>query len=96
MSIPCLVVASVSTIEASASMIAGCAKKEAGWRRHTFNRARLIASCRAMTEAGSKRRQKSPAVVGSGRLSIPKPSRNTWSPRRASMSSKRCPPHRAL
>ena len=93
---PSLVSASVGTMLASASMTAGCSKKESGWRRHTFSRARLTASWRASTASASKRRQKSPAVVGSGRLSVPKPSRNTASQRRASMSSRRRPPHRAL
>jgi hypothetical protein len=96
MSIPCLVSASVGTIEASASMIAGCLKNASPWRCQTFSLERLTASCRAMIEAASKRRQKSPAVVGSGRLAVPRPSRNTRSQRRASMSSKRRPPHRAL
>ena len=45
---------------------------------------------RASTASASKRRQKSPAVVGSGRLAVPKPSKNTASVRRVSMSSKRC------
>ena len=81
---------------ASASITAGCSKNASGWRRHTFSRARLTASWRASTAAASKRRQKSPAVVGSGRLSVPKPSRNTASQRRASMSCRRCPPHSAL
>ena len=63
---PCLHCPSVPTIEASASMRAVWEKNEAGCWDHTFSRARLIASCRAMIEGSSKRRAKSPAVVGSG------------------------------
>ena len=43
-----------------------------------------------------KRRQKSPAVVGSGMRSAPRASRKTTSLRRSSMSSRQVPLHRAL
>ena len=76
---PCLHCPSVETIEASASMRAVWAKNEAGCSEYTFSRARLIASCSAMIEASSKRRQKSPAVVGSGSDGVPRPSKNTAS-----------------
>jgi hypothetical protein len=84
---PCLHCPSVGTSEASASMRAVGAKNDAGCPDHTLTRARLTASCRAMIEAASKRRQKSPAVVGSGSDGVPRPSRNTASVRRVSMSS---------
>ena len=87
---------SVATIEASASISARWAKKAGGWAPQTSRRATLMASWRSITSSGSKRRQKSPAVVGSGRLSTPRPSRNTASHRLASMSSRLVPPHRAL
>jgi hypothetical protein len=93
---PCLHCPSVPTIDASASIRAVWEKNEAGCPDHTLSRARLIASCRAMIEASSKRRQKSPAVVGSGSDGVPRPSKNTASVRRVSMSSKRVPPHSAL
>ncbi|MFN2506366.1 MAG: hypothetical protein ABR540_19495 [Acidimicrobiales bacterium] len=93
---PCLVSPSVPTMVASASMRAVPAVNAARWRAHTPSRQRLTASWSAMIEVSSKRRQKSPAVVGSGRAAAPRPSRNTASLRRASMSSSRVPPHKAL
>jgi hypothetical protein len=45
---------------------------------------------------GAKRRQKSPAVVGSGIRSAPSASRKTTSLRRSSMSSRQVPLQRAL
>lgn len=83
-------------IEASASIRAVWEKNDVGCFEYTFSRLRLIASCSAMIDASSKRRQKSPAVVGSGSDAVPSPSRNTASVRRVSMSSKRWPPHSEL
>ena len=93
---PALVSASVPTMVASASIFAVWSKKDLSWRDHTSSRARLTAACNAITEVSSKRRQKSPAVVGSGNAAAPKASRNTRSPRRSSMSSRVFPPHTML
>ena len=54
---PCLVSPSVGTMLASASILAVWAEKLAGWALQARRRERLTASCRAMTEAGSKRRR---------------------------------------
>ena len=47
-------------------------------------------------DAESKRRQKSPAVVGSGIARAPSKSRKAASLRRSSISSSTCPPHSRL
>ena len=96
MSIPALVSPVVATIDASASMRAVCPSNDRPACAQAARRDRLIASCNAMVVSASKRRQKSPAVVGSGRLSTPTASKNTASLRRASMSSRRTPPQSAL
>jgi hypothetical protein len=66
------------------------------WLRHTASQAVLIASISASTSAGSKRRQKSPAVVGARIDFAPSESRNAASLRRSSMSSSIWPPAGAL
>ena len=79
----------------SMSMIAS-SKKSSGCRFQTFSRARLIASNNCRTLAGVNRRQKSPAVVGSGIESAWIALRKASSLRRRSMCSRHVPSHSAL
>jgi len=67
-----------------------------GCLAQTLNRASSAARMSDRMPPSSKRRQKSPAVVGSGIRSVPRASRKTSSLRRSSMSSSRAPSHRAL
>ena len=68
----------------------------AGCARHTRSRVSLIAVCNASMVLSSKRRQKSPAVVGSGMRCAPNASRYPSSCRRRSISCKHVPPHSTL
>ena len=95
MSIPALHSPVVTTNVPSRSIVAR-SKNFVGCRAQTFNRASSMARMRLRMSASSKRRQKSPAVVGSGIRSVPRASRKTSSLRRNSMSSSRVPSHSAL
>ena len=64
----------VSASVPSASITAS-SKNAAGCARQTRTRVSLIAVCRASSSASPKRRQKSPAVVGSGMRCAPNASR---------------------
>ena len=75
----------VITIVLSRSITAS-AKNSAGCRCQTLRRATSMANCRSFKLSFVKRRQKSPAVVGSGIDSVPRASRKTSSLRRSSMS----------
>ena len=90
MSIPCLHSPVVATSVPSTSMVAS-SKNVFGCCRQTFSRARRWLPARRKMSPASKRRQKSPAVVGSGIRSAPRASRKTSSLRRSSMSSRRTP-----
>src|SRR5690606_34625564 len=84
------------TIVPSASITAVCARNSLPCCRHSLTRTSLIAAIKASTWATSNRRQKSPAVVGSGIDSAPTASRHAWSFRLTSMSSSVLPPQSAL
>ena len=71
-------------------------RKPSGCWSHTRWRVALIASIKSRVASGSKRRVKSPLVVGSGIRCAPKPSKKASSLRRNSMSSSRKPPKSAL
>jgi len=92
---PLLEQAPVATSVPSASRMAS-SKNSRGCRFQTFSRVRSKTSWRVSTSSGEKRRQKSPAVVGSGMRSAPSASRDTTSFRRSSISSRQVPLHRAL
>ncbi len=92
MSIPCLHSPVVSASVPSASMIAS-SKNAAGCVRQTRTRVSLIAACKASIAGSSNRRQKSPAVVGSGMRCAPNASRYTSSCRSRSISCRHVPPH---
>ena len=64
--------------------------------RHSFGRTSLMHSISVSTFSSSKRRQKSPAVVGSGISSAPSAFMYAVSWRSRSMSSSRVPPHITL
>jgi hypothetical protein len=85
----------VGAIVPSVSMKA-CSRKPAGWACQTRWRVALSASSSASMAPWSKRRVKSPLVVGSGIRWAPKPSRKASSLRRNAVSSSRWPPNRAL
>jgi len=92
MSIPSLHAPVVGAIVPSLSMIASCFSCLDSCRFHTRTRTSLMASISACTSAASKRRRKSPAVVGSGTRSQPNVFRYASSVRSRSMSSRRVPP----
>ena len=85
----------VPAIVPSVSMIASC-KKPRGCCCQTRWRTVLMTSINSTIAASSKRRVKSPLVVGSGMRCAPKLSRNASSLRRSSMSSSRTPSSNAL
>ena len=86
-----VVTVSVPSMSTNAS-----SKNSFGCRFQTINRARLIASSNCRTLALLNRRQKSPAVVGSGIESAPMAFRNASSLRRRSMCSRHVPSHSAF
>ena len=93
---PCLHSPSVGTMLPSASMHATSSKNELGCRAQTSSRDLLMMSIRRSMSAGVKRRQKSPAVVGSGIVRAPNASRKAASLRLTSMSSRTTPPANVL
>jgi hypothetical protein len=86
----------VWTIDPSASMRADSRNNARGCFCHTPTRTSLRMSISNSTASTLKRRQKSPAVVGSGIVRAPSASRKPASLRRTSMSSSTCPPHNTL
>jgi hypothetical protein len=79
----------------SLSMMAW-AKHVSGCSAPASRRVSSITSSRGTLLAWSKRRPKSPAVVGAGKRRAPKESRKLSSVRRSSRSCRHVPSHRAL
>jgi hypothetical protein len=67
------------------------AKKSAGCSAQTRRRVSFRVSISVSTSAAVKRRQKSPAVVGSGMRRAPRAFRKVSSVRRSSMSCRQAP-----
>ena len=88
--------APVVSMSVPSMSIVARSKKDRGCLAQTFRRTSSMASCNLAMAAWLKRRQKSPAVVGSGMRWAPRASRKASSLRRRSMSSRQVPWHRAL
>jgi hypothetical protein len=93
---PCLHDPVVGAIVPSTSTYATGPSRSRPRVRQSCGRTELTASINATTSASAKRRQKSPAVVGSGIRSAPTAFMYATSCRSRSMSSRRVPPHSTL